>query len=99
MTKLLAPGLHYTHSNAEIDTRASFIGNMKSGVRKYAKLDHEGMDVKLYGHVAVVTATAQVATSSNGAAPAPAHLRFIHVWVYEQGRWQMTNHQSLRLAN
>lgn len=99
LNQLLAAGLHYTHSNGEIDTRASFIGNMKTGVRKYAKLDHEGMDAKIYGNVAVVTATAQVATTAKGGAPAPAHLRFIHVWVHEQGRWQMVNHQSLRLTN
>ena len=45
-------------------------------------LDQEGMDAKLYGNTAVLRATAQIATSQKGGAPSPAHLRFIHLWVY-----------------
>jgi uncharacterized protein (TIGR02246 family) len=99
LTRLLAPDLQYIHSNADIDTRASFMANMKNGVRAYQRLDHEGMDVRLYGNTAVLTATAQVVTATKGQAAPVAHLRFIHVWVYQQGRWQMVAHQSLRLAN
>lgn len=99
LTKLLADDLQYIHSNAEIDTRATFIANMKNGVRSYQRLDHEGMDVRLYGNTAVLTATAQVVTATKGTAAPVAHLRFIHVWLYKQGRWQMVAHQSLRLAN
>jgi ketosteroid isomerase-like protein len=99
LNKLLAADLQYIHSNAEIDTRASFIEKMKTGFRTYQRLDHEGMEVRLYGDTAVLTATAQVITASKGQ-PAPvAHLRFIHVWVYKGGAWQMVAHQSLRLPN
>ena len=99
LRQVLADDLTYTHSNGEIDTKAVFIGNLKSGARKYHKVNHESMDVRLYGNTAVLSATAQVETSQKGGSPSPAHLRFIHVWLFQNGRWQMVAHQSLRLAN
>ena len=99
LKQVLAEDLTYTHSTGDTDTRAVFIDNLKTGVRKYHKVDHESMDVRLYGNAAVVTATAQIETSQKGAKPTPAHLRFIHMWILKNGRWQMVAHQSLRLPN
>lgn len=99
LRNLLADDLSYTHSNGDTDTKAVFISNLKDGTRKYHKLEHERMDVRLYGDTAVLSATVQVATAAKGAAPAPAHLRILHVWVHKDGRWQMVAHQSLRLPN
>ena len=99
LKQLLADDLTYTHSTGETDTRAVFIDNLKTGVRKYHKVNHESMDVRLYGNTAVLTATAQIETSQKGGSVNPAHLRFIHLWVLQNGRWQMVAHQSLRLPN
>ena len=99
LTNLLTDDLNYIHSNGEIDTRATFFEKMKSGFRTYQRIDHEEIDVRLYGNTAVLTAPAQVVTVSKGT-PAPvAHLRFVHVWLYKQGRWRLAAHQSLRLPN
>jgi ketosteroid isomerase-like protein len=97
--QLLADDLTYTHSTGDTDNKAAYINNLKTGARKYHKLDHESMDVRLYGNTAILTATAQVETSQKGGSATPAHLRFIHVWVLENGRWQLVAHQSLRLPN
>lgn len=97
LKQVLADDLTYTHSNGETDTKAVFIDNLKTGARKYHKVEHESMDVRLYGNTAVLTATAQIETSQKGGKINPAHLRFIHVWVFQKGRWQLVAHQSLRL--
>src|SRR6478672_1521969 len=97
--QVLADDLTYTHSNGDTDNKAAFINNLKTGARNYHKLDHESMNVRLYGYTAILTATAQVETSQKGGSVSPAHLRFIHVWVLQNGRWQMVAHQSLRLPN
>jgi len=97
LKQLLASDLTYTHSNGETDTKAAFIDNLKTGARKYHKVDHESMEVRLYGNTAVLAAVAAVETSQKGGKPNPVRLRFIHVWVWQQGRWQMVAHQSLRL--
>jgi len=97
--QVLADDLTYTHSNGDTDNKTAYINNLKTGARKYHKLDHESMDVRLYGNTAILTATAQVETSQKGGSATPAHLRFIHVWVMQNGRWQLVAHQSLRLPN
>ncbi|HET8549933.1 MAG TPA: nuclear transport factor 2 family protein [Bryobacteraceae bacterium] len=99
LKQVLADDLTYTHSNGETDTKAVYISNLKTGARKYHKLDHESMDVRLYGTTAVLTATARVETSQKGGSVNPAHLRFIHVWILHSGRWQLVAHQSLRLPS
>ncbi|MFN7925007.1 MAG: nuclear transport factor 2 family protein [Bryobacteraceae bacterium] len=97
--KILAEDLAYTHSTGDTDTKAVFIANMKTGVRKYHKVDHESIDARVYGNTGVTMCTARIETSSKGAAPAPAHLRFVHVWVLDKGQWKLAVHQSLRLPN
>ena len=100
LAQLLADDLTYTHSNGETDTKAVFIGNL-AGARKYHKIEFETLDARLYlnGTVAVVTAVARFETSQKGGPVNPAHLRFLHVWVYQKDRWQLAAHQSLRLPN
>jgi uncharacterized protein (TIGR02246 family) len=97
--KLLADDLTYTHSTGDNDSKAVFIGNMKSGFRKYHEVTYESIDARLYDNAAVVMAVANIKTSQKGAAPAPAHLRFLHLWVYQKGAWRLAAHQSLRLPN
>jgi ketosteroid isomerase-like protein len=99
LKQVLADDITYTHSNGETDTKAVYISNLKTGARKYHKIEHEGMDVRLYGNTAVLTATAKVETSQKGGSPSPAHLRFVHVWYLNRGQWQLVAHQSLRLPN
>jgi uncharacterized protein (TIGR02246 family) len=96
LNKLLADDMVYTHSNGEDDTKAAFIANMKNGVRKYTKVNHENMDAKVYGNTAIVRATANIETIQKGKT-GPAHLKWIHVWVNRDGKWQLLAHQSLRL--
>jgi ketosteroid isomerase-like protein len=99
LKQILADDLTYTHSTGDTDSKTVFIDNMKTGARKYHKVNHDSMDVRMYGNTAVVTATAQVETSQKGGSVNPAHLRFIHVWVFQNGHWRLVAHQSQRMAN
>src|SRR5437867_4231801 len=87
---LLADDLTYTHSTGETDNKTAFIANL-SGARKYHKIEYESLDARLYlnGTAAVVMAVAQLETSQKGGAPSAAHLRFLHVWIFQKDRWQL----------
>lgn len=100
LQNLLADDLSYTHSNGETDTKKIYIDNL-AGARKYHKIDYESLDARLYtnGSAAVVTAVVRIETSQKGGPVNPAHLRFVHVWIHQKGRWQLVAHQSLRLPN
>src|SRR5437899_13103421 len=54
LRRVLADDLTYTHSTGETDSKQAFMDNLKSGVRKYHKVSHESMDVRLYGNTAVL---------------------------------------------
>jgi ketosteroid isomerase-like protein len=97
---LLADDLTYTHSNGETDSKKVYIDNLR-GARKYHKIEYETLEARLYlgGSMAVVNAIARFETSQKGGPVNPAHLRFVHVWVHQGGRWQLAAHQSLRLPN
>ncbi len=98
LNKLLADDLIYIHSTGDQDNKKTFIENQHNGVRKYLKIDHETMDVRVYGNSAVLTGTVQLETEMKGV-KGGAHLRIIHVWVKQGGSWKLVAHQSLRLAN
>ena len=100
LQNLLADDLTYTHSNGETDTKKVYIDNL-SGARKYHKIDYESLDARMYanGNAAVATAVIRIETSQKGGQVNPAHLRIVHMWVHQKGRWQLVAHQSLRLPN
>ena len=100
LQNLLADDLTYTHSNGETDTKKVYIDNL-SGARKYHKIDYESLDARIYagGNAAVATAVVRIETSQKGGPVSPAHLRLLHTWVHQNGRWQLVAHQSLRLPN
>lgn len=99
LQKVLADDLQYTHSTGDDDTKKMFIENMSNGVRKYTKITHEKIfEPKIYGDIAVIRAIAKIETFMAGKAGG-AHLKWIHVFKYNKGTWQLLEHQSLRLPN
>ena len=77
LNKVLADDLTYTHSTGDSDTKAMFIGNMKSGERKYLEVTIKSVDVRLYGNSAVGMVLGTVKTSAKGVVQAPANLRML----------------------
>ena len=69
LNKMLADDLIYVHSTGDQDNKKAFIENQHNGVRKYLKIDHETMDVRVYGNSAVLTGTVQLETEMKGVRP------------------------------
>lgn len=93
----LGDDLIYTHSSASVDTKASYVGSIRSGALKYVSVEPSEMKVRVYGTTAVITAMAKVTSISNGQTM-NNQLRYTDVWVLRDGRWQMVGWQSTRMA-
>jgi ketosteroid isomerase-like protein len=93
---LLGDDLVYTHSNALVDSKASYVESMRSGALKYQTIEPRDMKVRVYGTTAVITAAARITAISKGQ-PVDNQLRYTDVWVLRDGRWQMVGWQSTRL--
>ncbi len=97
LEKLYADSMIYTHSNGSVDGKASYIGNIKSGVTRYESMTRDEIKVSLYGDSALVTCHWQVHVTSRGN-KIDTNARYLHVYVKQKGRWQMAAHQATRIA-
>ena len=93
--RLLGDDLIYTHSNALVDTKTSYLESMTGGSLTYHSIEPSDMKVRVYGTTAIITASATMKVTSKGV-PATNHLRYTDVWVLRDGRWQMVGWQSTR---
>jgi ketosteroid isomerase-like protein len=99
LEKVLAAGLTYTHSNGAVDTKESYIGNLKSGKARYVTVDYSDLKVQVLSKDAAITiCRAKVVTLNNGQ-PNPMSMSLLHVFRKNGKQWQMVAHQSARLAN
>jgi uncharacterized protein (TIGR02246 family) len=97
LEKVLAPDLVYTHSTGAVDTRDSYIGNLKSGKSRYLKVDYSELKVRLLTpDIAVTHCRTVIVTLREGKENAD-RLALLHVFKKNGGQWQMVAHQSARL--
>ena len=95
--RLLGDDLIYTHSNALVDTKASYVESMTQR-RAEVPVDRAAdMKVRVYGTTAVITASAAITSVSKGQTQ-NNKLRYTDVWVLRDGRWQMVGWQSTKIV-
>lgn len=96
LNDILAEGLTYTHSSAKVDTKASLIEAMSSGTNAYTALEPSEVVAKDLGQVVVLTGMAAMTVSLGGRLTS-FRVRFIDVYVEQDGVWRMVAWQSTRL--
>lgn len=96
LEQILADDLIYTHSSARLDTKASLIGNMRSGSTVYTSLEASDVKAQDLGDTVVLTGVAQIKVMSGGK-PNAFGVRFTDVYTRRDGRWQMVTWQSTKL--
>jgi hypothetical protein len=85
--------LHYTHSSAVVDDKASFMAALKSGKTKYESIERGPAVVRLYGDTALMTGTAVVGLRGRAE---KLSLRYTLLYVKRAGQWKMVAWQSTR---
>lgn len=96
--ELLDEGLEYVHSNGEVDSKKSFIDSLTSGKRDYTSAVANIESVRILGDVAIVRGKARVTVADAGNAR-DLHIGYTDVWLWKDGRWQMTAWRSARLPD
>ena len=95
--EILADDLIYVHSSAAVDTKQSFVGNMKSGKTVYLSAEPSAVEAKDLGDTVVLTGVGHMQVSSGGTPMPPFRIRFMDVYARRAGKWQMVAWQSTRL--
>ncbi len=97
--QLLDEGLEYTHSNGDLDTKASFIDSLVTGTRDYISSTATIETVRIFGDVGVIRGKAKVTVGGKDRQPQDLSIGYTDVWLWKDGRWQMTAWRSVRLPD
>jgi len=93
----LSDDLHYAHSNAMVDTKASFLDLIVSGKAKYQKLDYVKRDFAFPAPgMATMTGFFDVKAVINEATT-ESRICFLGVWHLEKGYWKLLAWQTCKV--
>jgi ketosteroid isomerase-like protein len=90
---LYADELVYTHSNAAVDDKKSYLAGITSGKFDYKAIKRHDESIKVVGDAAICTGRAQINVRSSGVDRA-LNSRYLIVWVKRSGGWQAVAWQS-----
>ena len=93
LRQLFADELSYTHSNALVDTKDSYLRAIEERVFDYRGVRHSDDECRVLGDVALLTGRAEIDVMARGSLH---HLnaRYTVVWLRRDGRWQFLCWQS-----
>ncbi len=99
MHRWLAPDLEYVHSTGEVENRDELIDGVVNGRRRYLAIAPGERHVTFLGDgAAVVQGPAEVRVATP-AATIDFQIRYLAVYVFVDGGWQLHAWQSLRLPD
>jgi hypothetical protein len=94
LNELLADDLTYTHAGGQVQTKSEYIAAVMKGPPHYESMTYSDMKIKVYGKTAVLTAYADVKLVNRPV----FRVRTLHVYVENNGHWQLVAHESTRLT-
>ena len=98
LARLLDAGLQYSHSNGKLDSKDSFIASLKDGSLDYVSMDPTIQSLRVFGDVGVIRGLVKVAVSLEGR-NSEFTIGYSDVWLWKDGRWQLTEWRSTRLPD
>ena len=96
LDKLMDDTLVYVHSNAKVDSKATYLASLKSGEVDYLSIEPADMKARVYGDTGILNGTARIKVKSGGQ-ESNIHLLFTTVWIQRGADWRMVSWQSTRM--
>jgi len=96
LNRLLSDDLTYTHTGGDTQTKREFIASLAKGELHYDSIEFEQATARVYGNTAVSTSRLRIQLTV-GDKKVNLHPCFLHVWVKQNGRWQLVAHQATKI--
>jgi ketosteroid isomerase-like protein len=96
LDELLSDDVMYAHSDASVDSKASYFEMLRNGTLVYDALEHTTESVLSRSGVAIVSGTMSGSIHMHGAAKT-LNSRVAAVWIAENGRWRLAAFQPTRI--
>src|SRR5574340_1253042 len=94
---LCAPELSYSHSDAHIEDKATFIKNATSGKSKFLSLEYKDPSIRVVGDAAIVrfhwVAESQAVADGKKSA---TNLHILMNWQKQAGDWKLLSRASTK---
>ena len=100
LARLYDDQIVYIHTNATMDTKASYLKKIRKRDLVYHTLERSEIDVRIMGDTALATCR-WVQTSTSGGVAFEVNARYLHVYARangEDGQWQLVAHQSTKIV-
>jgi hypothetical protein len=94
LQRWLADDMLYSHSNGRTQTKAEYIAAVTKGPSHYESFQDSDTKIRVYGKAAVLSGFVDVKLVGADS----YRVRTLEVYVENNGRWQMTAHQSARVG-
>ena len=91
-----APDLTYTHTTGQTETKAQFLATLRSQRLKYESIEPDSVQVRIHSGTAVVTGRSAMQVIA-GDRELSFEIRFIEVYQWNDGSWQLLAWQSTNL--
>jgi ketosteroid isomerase-like protein len=92
LDELLSDDVLYAHSNASVDSKASYLELLRTGALVYHSLEHTTEAVINRPGVTIVSGTMSGSIHMHGAAKT-LNSRVAAVWVRDDGKWRLSAFQ------
>lgn len=90
---LLSESLLYTHSNASVDDKASYLAKVESRYFDYLEIDHPEEHLIVSGSTALVFGRMSARILMEGKTERRLNNRTLTVWIEDGGHWKMAAFQ------
>jgi ketosteroid isomerase-like protein len=96
LEKLCAPELSYSHSDAHVEDRATFVANATNGKSKWLSLAYEDVKVRVVGDTAIVRFHF-VGENQSGDKKSQPNLAILMIWQKQAAQWALLARASTKL--
>jgi ketosteroid isomerase-like protein len=93
LASLLADEFLYHQPSGKTATKASYIQQTTSGAVTIYKAERYDVKIKVYGDIATIMGSTRLDIAF-GRDRRDVDLRYLNVWVFRDGRWQLAARQS-----
>jgi len=94
LQRWLADDMLYSHANGRTQNKAEYIAAVTKGPSRYESFQDSDTKIRVYGKAAVLSGFVDVKLAGTDS----YRVRTLEVYVENNGRWQMTAHQSARVG-
>ena len=96
LNRLLSDDLTYTHTGGDTQTKREFIASLAKHELRYDSIEFENSTARVYGNTAVTVNRLRIKLTVDNK-NVNLHPCFLHVWVKQNGRWQLVAHQATKI--